>query len=303
MNGILNVLKPPGMTSHDVVNFIRKETGIKKVGHTGTLDPEAAGVLPICVGKATKAAQYITDKKKKYRANIKFGTVTVTQDRYGNIVEKMEVHDISNEFLQKIINKFIGRIKQTPPLYSAIKHRGKRLYQYAIEGQNPNVESREIEIYNIAIIDKLSKDEFIIDVSCSKGTYIRTLCHDIGQVSGYGAHMSQLIRLESSSFNIKDSLTLEEIESAVKKGDLEHSIINTDYIFSHFDKISIKDTAKKSVLNGNPIYSIGIIENIEQLKPETILRLYVDKVFVGLGEVDVDDKNNRNYIRIKTLFV
>lgn len=303
MNGILNVLKPPGMTSHDVVNFIRKETGIKKVGHTGTLDPEAAGVLPICVGKATKAAQYITDKKKKYRANIKFGTATVTQDRYGNIVEKMEVHDISNEFLQEIINKFIGRIRQTPPLYSAIKHRGKRLYQYAIEGQNPNVESREIEIYNIAIIDKLSKDEFIIDVSCSKGTYIRTLCHDIGQVSGYGAHMSQLIRLESSSFNIKDSLTLEEIESAVKKGDLEHWIINTDYVFSHFDKISIKDTAKKSVLNGNPIYSIGIIEDIEQLKPETILRLYVDKVFVGLGEVNVDDKNNRNYIRIKTLFV
>ena len=231
MNGILNVLKPPGMTSHDVVNFIRREINIKKVGHTGTLDPEAAGVLPICIGKATKAVQYITEKKKKYRANIKFGITTDTQDKYGTIIKEVKVSDIRHEFLQEIIFKFIGKIKQTPPLHSAIKHKGKRLYQYALEGQVVDVKSREIEIYDLCIIDKVNKDEFIIDIVCSKGTYIRTLCNDIGEMSKYGAHMSQLVRLESGPFTINDSLTLEEIQSSAREDKLYNWIIDIDYIF------------------------------------------------------------------------
>ena len=303
MNGILNVLKPPGMTSHDVVNFVRRETGLKKVGHTGTLDPEAAGVLPICIGKATKAVQYITDKRKKYRANIKFGMTTETQDKYGNAISEKEVPYINIEFLQEIANKFIGKINQTPPQYSAVKYKGKKLYQYALEGQVVDVKSREIEIYDINIVDRLSKDEFMIDVLCSKGTYIRTLCNDIGQVSGYGAYMSQLIRLESYPFTIYDSFTLEEIQSARKEDYLNKLIINTDYVFSHCEKVSIKDTAKKSALNGNPIYSIGIMEDIEKLKTKTVVRLYVENSFLGLGETHFDDINNRNYIKIKTLFI
>lgn len=303
MNGILNVLKPPGMTSHDVVNFIRRETNIKKVGHTGTLDPEAAGVLPICIGKATKAVQYITEKKKKYRANIKFGITTDTQDKYGAIIKEFKASDISHEFLQEIISKFIGKIKQTPPLYSAIKHKGKRLYQYALEGQVVDIKSREVEIYDISIVDKLSKDEFIIDILCSKGTYIRTLCKDIGEISKYGAHMSQLVRLESGPFTIYDSFTLEEIQSYAREDRLYNLLIDIDYVFSRYDKITIKDTARKAALNGSPIFSIGIIEDIEQLELKTIVRLYLDQVFLGLGEINFDDRNNKNYIRIKTLFI
>ena len=164
--------------------------------------------------------------------------------------------------MQEIIFKFIGKIKQTPPLHSAIKHKGKRLYQYALEGQVVDVKSREIEIYDLCIIDKVNKDEFIIDIVCSKGTYIRTLCNDIGEMSKYGAHMSQLVRLESGPFTINDSLTLEEIQSSAREDKLYNWIIDIDYIFSIYNKITIKDTARKSALNGNPIFSIGIIEDI-----------------------------------------
>lgn len=303
MNGFLNVLKPPGMTSHDVVNFIRKNTGIKKVGHTGTLDPEAAGVLPICVGKATKAAQYIVDSRKKYRANIKFGIETDTQDKYGKIINVSEVRDIQLIDFEKMISAFIGRIKQTPPLYSAIKYEGKRLYQYAHEGKQPPIKTREIEIYNMTVIDKLSNDEFMLDITCSKGTYIRTLCNDIGEKSGYGAHMSQLIRLESYPFNIDSTITLEEIQTAAESNYLSDFIIDTDYILTRYEKISIKENAEKSVLNGNPISDFGIYENIQQYKLNTKLRLYIDNRFIGIGEIDFDEKNEKNYIKIKTLFV
>lgn len=301
MNGFLNILKPPGMTSHDVVAFVRKTVGIKKVGHTGTLDPEAAGVLPICVGKATKAVQYIIDGKKAYRANIKFGTATDTQDRYGKILSEKYVSDVKVEDLQNIIQQFIGKIQQTPPLYSAIKHEGKRLYQYAYEGKHPLVKNREIEIFDIVIIDKLNNKEFMLDIFCSKGTYVRTLCNDIGIISGYGAHMSQLVRLESYPFKIDESLTLEEIRLTAQNNSIENALKSLDYVFEGYKKIEVKDTAKKRALNGNTLYDNDV--NEKKYEHGNNLRLYVDEQFIGIGEAGYDEAKKRDYIIIKTLFV
>lgn len=302
MNGIINVLKPPGMTSHDVVYFIRKELGIRKVGHTGTLDPEAAGVLPICIGKSTKAVQYLTEKHKKYRANIKFGITTETQDKYGEIVKQITVPNIDLNTMKELINNFKGTITQTPPMYSAVKYKGKKLYQYALEGEAVDIKSRTVEIFDINIVDKIDRDEFMLDISCSKGTYIRTLCHDIGDKSGYGAHMSQLIRLESAPFRIEDSITLEEIRLAVQNNELEGIINPPDFPFYSLEKINIKKSAEKSAINGNPIFAAGIENDISNHEIGSIARLYIDNDFIAIGTIEYDNICNRNYIKIKTLF-
>ncbi|HQL37747.1 MAG TPA: tRNA pseudouridine(55) synthase TruB, partial [Bacillota bacterium] len=181
MNGIINVLKPPGMTSHDVVSYLRKVLNMKKVGHTGTLDPEAAGVLPVCVGKATKAVQYLTDKQKSYRANIKFGTVTDTYDSYGQVIKENESVAVDRKALEDTLKSFTGTISQKPPVYSAVKIKGRKLYQYALEGKEVQIAERTVEIYELKLVEMISENEAIIDVLCSKGTYIRSLCYDIGE--------------------------------------------------------------------------------------------------------------------------
>lgn len=291
------------MTSHDVVAFVRKTIGIRKVGHTGTLDPEAAGVLPICVGKATKAVQYILDGKKAYRANIRFGMATNTQDKYGEVLCEKKVTDVKTEDLENIIPHFIGKIQQTPPIYSAIKYEGKRLYQYAHEGKQPPIKSKEIEVFDIVIVDKLDNKEFIIDITCSKGTYVRTICNDMGEKSGYGAHMSQLVRLESYPFKIDDSLTLEELSSEALNNNLKSILKNIDYVFGGYKKITIRERSKIPALNGNPIFDFGVNENIEVFEYGSKLRLYIDERFIGIGEIRFDEGMKKKYIKMKTLFV
>lgn len=299
---LLMFLNPPGMTSHDVVYFIRRVTGIKKVGHTGTLDPEAAGVLPICIGKSTKVVQYLSERNKKYRTSIKFGITTETQDKYGKIIEQVSVPDIDVMTVNGLIDGFKGKILQTPPMYSAIKYKGKKLYQYALEGETVEVKSRPIEIFDISLVDKTDRDEFILDVSCSKGTYIRTLCNDIGEKSGYGAHMAQLIRLESSPFCIEDSVTLEDIQLAANNNAFQNLLCAPDFLFSDLNKITIKKSAEKSAINGNPIFSAGVEDDIDIYKAGSMIRLYIEGKFIALGIIAHDDTNDRNFIKIKTLF-
>ncbi len=303
MDGFLNVLKPPGMTSHDVVSYIRKITGIKKVGHTGTLDPEAAGVLPICIGKATKAAQYITDKKKIYRAIIKLGVETDTQDKYGKVLNIKSADYVTDRDFENVINKYIGKINQVPSIYSAIRHKGKKLYHYAYQGESPDIKSREIEVFDIVIIDKLDRGEYMLDIACSKGTYIRTLCHDIGNHLGCGAHMSQLIRLESHPFRIEEAKSLEEIRDAIDKGCLSNLMEDIDLIFSDYIFLSLKDDSKKKAMNGNPIFRNGTKEDFQYLDVNTKIRLYFEGNFIAIGEVCFDSEYNNNFIKIKTLFV
>lgn len=303
MNGIINVLKPPGMTSHDVVSFMRKVLGMKKIGHTGTLDPEAAGVLPICIGKATRVAQYITDKKKRYRASIKFGTVTDTCDSYGKIIRESGSVNIEPGLLEDVLKRFAGIINQRPPIYSALKVNGKKLYEYAREGKEVKIEERPVEIYEIKLLDMVSEDEAMIDVLCSKGTYIRTLCYDIGEALGCGAYMSQLVRLESSPFTIEESNTLEEIKAAASENRIDSILQNVEILFRHYKSVIVKPSALESIMNGNHLFEQGVLRGFEQISENESVSIYSEQGFLGIGIVLYDIVKERLYIKIKNIFV
>lgn len=218
MEGIINVLKPPGMTSSDVVVWMRRVLNTKKIGHTGTLDPGVAGVLPLCVGKGTRLAEYITEQGKAYLAEVTFGVTTDTQDAFGREVHRTKP-DLKQSDLERIIPNFIGTLSQIPPMFSAVRKEGKHLYEYARQGLSIERTPREVSIYNLKLV-KWYEEEFpraILDIECSKGTYIRTISHDLGHALGCGAHMSNLLRVRSGPFKIQESWTLEEIEEAVRE--------------------------------------------------------------------------------------
>jgi tRNA pseudouridine55 synthase len=303
MNGIINVLKPPGMTSHDVVSFMRKVLNMKKIGHTGTLDPEAAGVLPICIGKATKVAQYITDKRKYYRANVKFGTVTDTCDSYGKVISESRSVKIDPAKLEEALKGFAGIISQRPPIYSALKVNGKKLYEYAREGKEVEIEERPVEIYEIKLLDMVSEDEAMIDVLCSKGTYIRTLCYDIGEALGCGAYMSQLVRLASTPFAIENSNTLEEIKAAASENRIDSLVQSVEILFKHYKAIIIKTSALDSIMNGNPLFEQGVQKGFDQITENENISIYSEEGFLGIGTVLYDTVKERLYIKIKNIFV
>ncbi len=218
MEGIINVLKPPGMTSSDVVVWMRKVLKIKKIGHTGTLDPGVAGVLPLCVGKGTRLAEYITEQGKAYLAEVTFGTTTDTQDAFGKVTQVVST-DLRQSDLERILPSFTGKISQIPPMYSAVRKEGKHLYEYARQGIAIERTPREVSIYKLKL-EKWYEEEFpraILNIECSKGTYIRTLSHDLGQALGCGAHMSNLLRVRSGPFKIQESWPLEEIVKAASE--------------------------------------------------------------------------------------
>jgi len=222
MNGFINLLKPPGMTSHDAVNYIRRQMNIKKVGHTGTLDPGVSGVLPLCLGKATRLSEYIVGMPKKYRAEITLGIATDTHDAFGTVTDVYDCKKLVPGDFIKTAAWFQGEMEQIPPMVSAVRIKGKRLYQLARQGIEIERKARSITVYKIDIFQinwKMPYPKVLLDITCSKGTYIRTLCHDIGRKMGIGAHMSFLIRTVSGPFLIEKSLTLEEIDSFIKKND------------------------------------------------------------------------------------
>ncbi len=303
MNGIMNVLKPPGMTSHDVVYFVRRVLGTKKVGHTGTLDPEAAGVLPVCIGKGTKVVQYLTDKQKRYRATIKFGITTDTGDRYGSMLETRPAGRIDPDDLLEVLNCFKGRISQIPPIYSAIKLKGKKLYQYALEGEQVEIASREVEIFDISLVAMEGADEAVMDICCSKGTYIRSLCRDIGEQIGCGAHMAQLIRTASTPYTIDKAHTLEEIEKAVREGKVDSIVDPIDSVFISYPAIWVKPSARNAVMNGNLLYEQGIVGGAAGVAAGEDIRIYLEQSFIGLGTVLFDETEQRKVIKIKNLLI
>ncbi|HEY2420905.1 MAG TPA: tRNA pseudouridine(55) synthase TruB [Neobacillus sp.] len=256
MDGILPLKKPAGMTSHDCVFKLRKILRTKKVGHTGTLDPDVTGVLPICIGKATKVAEYITDAGKVYEGEVTIGFSTTTEDASGEIVErKMIDRPIEKEEILRILNSFTGEIEQTPPMYSAVKVGGVRLYEYARKGIEVERPTRKVTIHSIELLD--SKNEFSGEtisfrfrVSCSKGTYIRTLAVMIGGKLGYPAHMSSLIRVQSASYTIDDCLTFDEIEKIMENGSISSVLRPLESALSHLPKYIINDKVAEKVKNG-----------------------------------------------------
>lgn len=256
--GVLNINKPLGISSFEVVRKIKKLAGEKKVGHGGTLDPEASGVLPVCIGKATKAIDFIMEGEKEYIAKVKLGVVTDTYDREGKVLREGNVNFTEEEII-KAIHKFEGSIDQVPPMYSALKQNGKKLYELAREGKEVYREPRNITIYSI---DILSIDSPIIEIKvrCSKGTYIRSLCYDIGEELGCGAMMWELKRTATGTFTIENSVDLKELTES----NIRNYIVSLDEIFNKFPKLVVNEKFERLILNGVTINDRTLLNRIEK---------------------------------------
>ena len=250
VNGVLNIYKEPGYTSHDVVAKLRGIVGQKKIGHTGTLDPDAEGVLCVCLGAATRICDMITDATKEYEATLLLGVRTDTLDTSGQVLEERPADGITEEALRKCIESFVGEIEQIPPMYSAIKVGGKKLYEIARSGETIERKARKVTIHSIDII-KIDLPECVMRVNCSKGTYIRTLCDDIGNKLGCGGCMKHLVRTGVGRFDVSDSLKLSEIEKIVKDGRLDEILIRPADMFSDLRKVTVTDSGAKKASNGN----------------------------------------------------
>ena len=261
MNGIIVIDKPLGKTSHDMVYFVRRLTGIKKVGHTGTLDPSASGVLPVCIGNATKVCDLLTNADKMYRVSFVLGMTTDTQDADGEILTDQPV-DLTEEEIKDAILGFLGDITQIPPMYSAVKVNGKKLYELARAGVTIERKERHVTIKNIDILD-IDLENFIItmDVECSKGTYIRTLCEDIGQKLGVGAYVNTLRRLKSGIFKIEDSFSLDELLKLKEDGKLEEILRKPDSVFYDLPEVILGKKQSELVKNGVKVRIKGLMED------------------------------------------
>ncbi len=252
INGILNVYKEAGFTSHDVVAKLRGICRQKKIGHTGTLDPEAVGVLPVCLGSGTKLCDMLTDKSKEYEAVLLLGQVTDTQDVTGTVLEEHEV-TVDEEQAVEAIRSFVGAYEQIPPMYSALKVNGKRLYELARAGKEVERKGRPVEIHSIEILS-VSLPEITFRVACSKGTYIRTLCHDIGQKLGCGGTMKSLKRTRVGIFTIDGALKLSQLEELAEQGRLEEKVIPVEAMFTELPALTVKDAFARLIENGNAFY-------------------------------------------------
>lgn len=255
---------------------------MKKIGHTGTLDPDATGVLPVCVGKATRLVDLITDKDKTYTAVCKLGITTDTQDLSGKILTTQEVH-VAYEEIEKTVQSYIGEYLQLPPMYSAIKVNGKKLYELARQGKEIERERRPVVIKDIKIIHYSPEDhEITVSVDCGKGTYIRTLLHDIGQDLGCGAAMKSLVRTAVGNFHIEQALTLGQIETLVKEEQLEPQVMPVDYIFRSYRRVRIDREFHKLIYNGNHFLPEHTMPP-EIVSESGIVRVYdADDTFIGL---------------------
>lgn len=275
-NGIINIYKPLGMSSYDVIRRLKKILGMKKIGHTGTLDPQAEGVLPVCLGKATKVSELLMDAKKQYRAVMRLGVITDTQDLTGEILRENEV-DVDEETIHEVMAEFRGEIMQVPPMYSALKRGGVPLYKLARKGEEVERSARKVTIFDMEILD-VTLPMVMFLVECSKGTYIRTLCHDIGERLGCGACMAQLRREAVGDFVLADSVKLEELEGVSAASGFMPYITPIDSVFTKYDKITLDKAQEFKVRNGSAI---------PFETPEGIYRVYAeDGEFLAVSRVE-----------------
>ena len=289
-SGVINIYKEKGFTSHDVVNIVRNTLSKVKTGHTGTLDPEAEGVLPVCVGKATKLADYIAADIKEYIAEITLGVSTTTEDIFGDVLEEKPVEE---GFKNAAVN-FIGEYHQKPPMYSAIKVNGRKLYELAREGKEVERKTRLIHIFDISDIKSLGNNKFAFKVLCSKGTYIRTLCKDIGEKLGCGGCMSSLIRSRSGNFYLENSIKIDDFKKLVGDGNINDVLIPMDVILKDFNTITVTKEAEKFVVNGNPI-SKKFLSTKEMDKGGQVVLKDWDNNIVGIYTVEEE------FIKPKTM--
>lgn len=299
IDGVIPVLKPVHYTSHDVVAVMRKLLGVKRIGHTGTLDPLVPGVLPICVGRATRMVEYIQDLPKQYEVVMKLGVASDTEDASGQVIATADDVVINESDVRQALISFIGEIDQVPPMYSAVKVKGKRLYELARQGINIERAARKVTIYEIELLHMdldQPHPEIKLSVLCSKGTYMRTLCVDLGQALGYPALMSSLVRTATGRLRLDDCLTLEQIEQYVDNGSLHNHVIQPDEAVSHLPAFVIDAQYVKRVLQGQKINAKHVSplqadDDMDEANASStpIIRLYSPKrYFLGLFRIDVD---------------
>ena len=283
MDGLINVYKERGFTSHDVVAKLRGILKQKKIGHTGTLDPEAEGVLPVCLGKATKVCELLTDKDKTYQAVLLLGMETDTQDTTGTVTARAPV-TASEEDVREAVQSFTGSYDQIPPMYSALKINGKKLYDLARAGKEVERKARTVQIHEIRI-EEIALPRVTMTVTCSKGTYIRTLCYDIGRKLGCGGCMEKLLRTRVERFTLEEAYTLSQIEKIRDEGQLEEILTPVDRLFSQYPLFQAVSEAEKRLENGNPL----LCEELTEVKPPEHgpVRIYAaDGRFSGIYQYD-----------------
>ena len=288
-NGVINIYKEKGFTSHDVVAKMRGILKQKKIGHTGTLDPDAVGVLPVCLGSATKLCDMLTDRDKEYVAVLKLGVETDTQDTTGAIVKECAVM-AEEEQVKEAIASFVGDYAQVPPMYSALKVDGKKLYELARQGKEVERKARPVTIYEIEILD-MELPEVTIRVACSKGTYIRTLCHDIGRKLGCGGAMASLKRTKAGAFLLNTAITLSELEKIRDEEKVESVLIPVDAMFDDLAAVHVPDDVLKLVKNGNTFYTNQILQRRRYGDGEEV-RVY-DTTGKFYGIYYCDEKENK----------
>ncbi|MCC5464436.1 tRNA pseudouridine(55) synthase TruB [Pelosinus baikalensis] len=277
-SGLINVLKPPGMTSHDVVSFIRRTYHLKRVGHAGTLDPAASGVLPVALGSATRLLEYMTDTDKSYRVELTIGYETDTGDDTGTILNNAVCAMPVKSEIEKVLSSFIGTIEQIPPMYSAIKIQGKKLYELARAGITVERQPRIITIHNITLLH-IDDTRILFDVTCSKGTYIRSLCSDIGQKINCPVVMSFLVRTRVGDFSLENSFTLQEIES-----NSPIALLPLDYALGYMPKVILTPEIVQAFQYGQ-----SIINSTLTVSKQTFLRIYdQEHSFIGIGQINTD---------------
>ena len=288
LSGILNVNKPSGMTSFQVVALVKRLSGERRVGHAGTLDPMATGVLPVCLGKATRVIEYLAEATKTYRAEIELGAATDTYDAEGQVTERGDSSAIDRQWLESALDSFRGLILQTPPMHSALKYQGKPLYELARAGITVERKERVALIHTLELVD-WQPPVVTIEVVCGKGTYIRSIAHDLGQALGCGAFLSSLVRLRYGPFDVRDGISVSQLEDAFRRGDWTNSIHPPDFVLRHWPAIALDDSAVKDMKMGRSleIPENGEISVTEKLPtdsaPERRCRAYtLDGSFAGV---------------------
>jgi tRNA pseudouridine55 synthase len=287
VHGVLNINKPAGMTSHDVVDAVRKILGTRRVGHTGTLDPQATGVLPVCVGRATRIAQYLTQADKEYVMTLRLGITTDTLDAAGKETARVEDIAVGREDLLAVLPRFVGQIQQVPPIFSAKKYRGERLYRLARRGEH--VERRPVTV-RISSLDLLEFEPPYVRLraTCSKGTYARSLCDDIGRALGCGGHLYELTRTRSGRFTLEGILTLGELEVRVREGRLSEVLIPIADALAHLPAVRVAPEAGRLILHGGAVSAAMVAQFPADLTRGTLVRvLGFRKQLLSLAETTV----------------
>jgi tRNA pseudouridine55 synthase len=285
--GVLSICKPVGMTSHDVVDAVRRIVGTRRVGHTGTLDPGAAGVLVLVLGRATRVAEFIADADKEYRVEIVFGRSTDTGDAYGEIVRESLPARVGRDELTAILHRFTGRIEQVPPMASAVHVGGRRLYEYARQGSTVEAPPREVHIFRIDILEVREGPPAgaWLHVVCSKGTYIRRLCTDIGEAIGSGAYAQFMVRTRVAAHHLDETLTLEEIDRLASSGDLTRALQPTDAALGDLPAVDLTPSQRQAVLHGQglPLFKVADWQVLMQARA---IRLRDTQGLVAIGKVE-----------------